>query len=130
MVENKLRTDLSEPKSDVIKARREKSSETRKRKKFKCTLAAGQDNLHALSQCPTVSAAFYFRVRIHCTQFNSQPRQRFHAALALGKLKAKLILIGPSYVIYCLHVRTWFRDHGRNVNLIGNGSQPLSLLDR
>jgi hypothetical protein len=38
VVENKLSTDLSEPKSDVIKARREKSSETKGMKKVQVHL--------------------------------------------------------------------------------------------
>jgi hypothetical protein len=57
VVENKLSTDLSEPKSDVIKALREKSSETKGRKKVQVQLGSGPGQLtRALSCCPTMSA--------------------------------------------------------------------------
>jgi hypothetical protein len=59
VVENKLSTDLSEPKCDVIKALREKSSETKGMKKVQVQLGSGPGQLtRALLLCPTMSAAY------------------------------------------------------------------------
>jgi len=69
VVENKLSTDLSEPKSDVIKALREKSSETKGRKKVQVQLGSEPGQLTralsiAVQQClPLTYIALNFRAR-------------------------------------------------------------------